>query len=457
MSPLTPAGPSIGQPKQQFSAFRVRRTVFWLVTVTTLLNVNHFLNLTTGTGWPATLGLAFCCIFLCSAVRLPLRHVLGTPGGFIVAALISYIFIGSSVALVLGAPLDTPGYSSLPLRGGLAILVVIATALGASATLLQIGISPLLRGVLVILTATCVLIFMTPLLQDNVYTSLPSRWGSLSFELDGRFSGTFTRPTLAGTAACYTAALAFSFLIYGPYRIFAAMALVLACSAAILTTSRVAIVSLGVLFIFFSITGVLQHGPKRGVASLWTLIPSAVGVIVLTVISLGPPVLKQIIFRRGLWLIDSSVRTHTGASMNNRFELWPLALSRILESPLFGHGIAQFHRLAGAQICQLGLPCGSHNAYLMLWGEAGVIPPLLHVLGIGSLLWTCWRLPRSLATSTVAGWTLVFSLASMVRDGEPYFVWNCFILGLSCVLVAHATREARRPRSGSSETEPASP
>lgn len=445
-----------GESKQRFSALPVQRILFWLVAFATLVNANHFLNLTTGTGWPATLGLTACCIFLGLAVRLPLRHVLGVPGSFFVAALVSYIFIGLSVALVVGAPID-PDYSSLPFRGGFAILVMVATALGASATLLWIGAGPLLKGILAILTVTCILVLATPLLLDHVYTSLPERWGSIAYESRARFSGTFTRPTTASTVTCYAAALALSFLSYGRYRIFATMALSLACAATILTTSRAGILTLGIVFLAFLIP-LLQSRRKFISLFRWIGALFVAGGIVLTAVALGPLRIQEQLSSRLGWFLDFKALTPAGVPMNSRLlEIWPLGLSKAVESPLFGNGIAQFHRLKDAPFCQLELRCGSHNSYLMFWGEAGILPLLFLVLGIGSLWWTCWRLPRSVATSTATGWTLIFSLACMVRDGEPYFVWSSFIIGLSCALVSHAARESRRRQRGSSKTQRTSP
>ena len=441
-----PGASLAGQSNQQFSAFPVRRIAFWLVAVTTLVNANHFLNMMSGTGWPATLGLTFCCTFLCLTVRLPLRHVLGTPGSLIVAALASYLFIGLSTALVVGAPLDHPADSSLPLRVGVAIVTLMAVAFGASVTLLQIGIETLLKGILTILTVTCILILATPLLMDHVFTALPERWHPLSYTSRSRFVGTFTSSTVASTVACYAAVLALSFLTYGQHRIFATIALSLACAATILTTSRAGFVSLGVVFLSFLIPLASQYHRKRIFFPMWIVLPSVVGGMVWTATRVRGGV-QGSLSARLRWFFDFNTPDVSGDAMYSRFALWPLSLSRIAESPLFGHGVAQFHRLEGAPICQIDLPCGSHNSFLMLWGEAGILPLTLLVLGIGSLLWTCWRLPRSVATSTVAGWTLCFSLACMARDSEPYLVWNSFILGLSCVLVAHATRESRWQRA----------
>lgn len=453
-----PRAPLIGQSNKQFSTFPVRRIVFWLVAVTTLVNANHLLNMMIGTGWPATLGLAFCCTFLCLTVRLPLRHVLGTSGSLIVASLASYLFIGLSTALVVGAPLDHPADSSLPFRVGVAIVTLMAVAFGAALTLLRVGIEALLKGILAILTVTCILILATPLLMDHILTSLPERWHPLSYTSRSRFAGTFTSSTAASTVACYAAALALSFLTYGQHRIFATMALSLACAATILTTSRAGFISLGVVFLSFLIPMASQYRRKRIFFLMWIVLPSVVSGIVWTVVTRARLAgLQGSLSARSRWFFDFDTPDVSGETMYSRFALWPLSLSRIAESPLFGHGIAQFHRLEGAPICQIDLPCGSHNSFLMLWGEAGILPLTLLVLGIGSLLWTCWRLPRSVATSSVTGWTLCFSLACMARDSVPYLVWNSFIIGLSCALMAHATRESHRQQRGSSKTQRTSP
>lgn len=417
---------------------------FWLLASMILVNIDHLLNLTIGTGWPSDLGIAICCVLLCLVVRIPLRRAVGPPGLLIVAALFSYLFIGLSVAFVTGLPWYAVA-PLFPLHIGFAALIVVATALGASITLRQVGVERLLKGILVILTVTCILILASPLLRDYLYTP-PAHLRDVGWIARDRFTGPFVSPNMAGMACCYTVALALFFLASGTHRTFSGLALILGSMAGILTFSRVAILALGIIFIFFLCAPESGHHRKRTSVVRWMIV-LIVGTATFAASKLQDLPLKQ---KQALRIealgrmFDPSVER---ADMRPRI-LWPLALSRIAESPLFGHGILRFHYLKGAPRCRLGVLCGSHNSYLMLWGEAGIIPVVLFLLSIGSLLWSCFALSESFATPLVVPWVVVFALACMTNDTVAYSPWSAFILGLSCALVAFARWESRLSNRG---------
>ena len=448
MAPLTPTNPLMETAEPRPLPLSTR-FAFWSVAVLLLINVNHFLHMTVGTGRLATLALAACCTFLCLVIRSPLRQVLGLPGFMLLAALASYLFIGLSAALVTEAiwyAMDP----AFPLRIGFAALIVVATALGAFVTSRRVGVDRLLKGVLVILSITCALILATPLLLEHIYT-MPFRFADRQFQALYRYMGTFTSPTLAGTACCYTVVLALSFLKNSRHRTYPIVGLILGIAGGILTLSRTAIVTLGVIFVLFLW---LSRPRSRQNQSFVPRQGILLGTGILSLLFVGllnTPHGEY--FERLLWSVNID-----GAKDVRFQQIWPIALSQIAESPVFGHGLMRFHFLEGAPLCRLGLVCGSHNSYLMLWGEAGIIPLLLFLLGIGLLLSTSLTLPQSLATNVVTGWTVVFALACVARDGVPYFSWHNFILGLSCALAMQARRESQGlrsdPQSTSAPTKP---
>lgn len=419
------------------------RFAFWSVAVLSLINVNHFLNMTVGTGRAATLALAVCCTFLCLIVRSPLRRVLGLPGFMFLAALASYLFIGLSVALITEEDIWYILDPVFPLRMGFAALIVVATALGAFVTSRRVGVDRLLTGVLVILSITCTLILMTPLLLEHIYT-LPPHLADRRFEGLRRYMGSFTSPTIAGTVCCYTVVLALSFLKNSQRRTYPMVGLILGTVGGLLTLSRTAIMILGIIFVL-SLWFLRPRSRQNQSFVSRRVIPLWMGVSILLFISLLN-ISYDAYFERLLLSVNID------GPKDTRFHIWPLALSQIAESPVFGHGLMRFHLLEGAPPCRLGLMCGSHNSYLMLWGEAGIIPLLLFLLVIGSLLSTSLTLPQSLATNVVTGWTVVFALSCMARDGAPYFPWHNFILGLSCALAMQAGRESQGRRSDPQST-----
>lgn len=55
-----------------------------------------------------------------------------------------------------------------------------------------------------------------------------------------------------------------------------------------------------------------------------------------------------------------------------RTHLWAIAIDRIEQSLLFGHGLGSFHHMIGGVTFD-GVWMGAHNVYLMAWGEAGLL------------------------------------------------------------------------------------
>lgn len=453
MQNSTPVAPLIGPPNRRSSASRPARFAFWLLAVVTLSNWNHLANMTVGRGTYVNLGLALCCAFLFLVVRLPLRRALGIPGFLIVAALLSYLVIGLSVALLT----DFAWYSldpTLPFHVSLAVLIIVATALGASALLQRIGVERLLKGVLAILAVTCVLILATPLLLKYLYSPPTHFWDVLN-TASTRFIGTYINPNIAGMVACYAAGLGLLFLYRGRYRTFAGLVVILSGAACLLTFSRMAFLTYALLLLLFLWFSTFNRYRKRTFLGV-TLAIAFVAVFILSISNVGRFLaldhnqLDRLRWMNTLDFDDPNIR---------RWQLWSLGWSHITDSPLFGHGLMRFHQLEGALDCRaVKITCGVHNTYLMLWGEAGLIPPSLFLLFISSLLWKRLTLPRSLAMDAVVVLTLVFALASMNTDGTLYFFWHAFILGLSCAMAARATRESRGWRSGQTlETRPAYP
>ena len=83
--------------------------------------------------------------------------------------------------------------------------------------------------------------------------------------------------------------------------------------------------------------------------------------------------------------------------------LWRLGFEKAMEAPIFGHGLGKLTYMDGAPIGHHGRPTGSHNLYLILLGEAGIVPLLAFVSAIVLLLRAQWDAPRSVARdATVA-------------------------------------------------------
>ena len=93
--------------------------------------------------------------------------------------------------------------------------------------------------------------------------------------------------------------------------------------------------------------------------------------------------------------------------------LWRLGFEKAMEVSFFGHGLAELESMAGAPIGHHGKPLGPHNLYLMLLGEAGIVPLLLFVAAIVLLLRAQWGAPKSLARDATVAWVVVIALYSL--------------------------------------------
>ena len=97
----------------------------------------------------------------------------------------------------------------------------------------------------------------------------------------------------------------------------------------------------------------------------------------------------------------------------DRLLLWRLGLEKAMEAPVLGHGFGASKYLDGAPAGHDGRPTDSHNLYLMLLGEAGIVPLLLFVSAIVLLLRAQWGAPKSLARDATVAWVVVIALYCM--------------------------------------------
>ena len=83
---------------------------------------------------------------------------------------------------------------------------------------------------------------------------------------------------------------------------------------------------------------------------------------------------------------------------------------------------------------------GAHNMYLLLLGEAGIVPLCLYLLYLFSLLRLYWAAPKSLARDAIVVWTIVVVLKGMT--GHQLFQLGFYSLlgGVTCAMASYAAR-----------------
>ncbi len=405
------------------------RFVFWLTAAMLLLNIGAIPELTglEALQWAIAFVLAPSYLFLANlAFRVPLQRTLGAPGFLIVGTLVSCIVIGSIMAT---------GGGSYPLEyilkySGISV-VIVATAVGGSLVLHQTGVEGLAKGLLCILGVTCILILASPWLHD-LWTFLPDRAA-------GRFSGVFQDPNDAGYMGCLTLTLALALIAVRRHRKLAGTVLVLSVTATILSNSRTAIVSLGLISLFFLLLSL------RRSFIVWLFFTGTVGVVALTVsVSDRVPFFSQRESDRILSIVESGVS-------RERLFLWRIGLQRMAESPILGNGLGTFSIMEGTALGDCNTrsgQCGVHNTYLLLLGEAGIVPLALFLLFLGSLLWRRLGGGHSLAADIAAGWTLTLAVYAMTFHHMLGIMRYGFVIGLSCTLAAFAAETAGRSGAG---------
>ncbi len=180
----------------------------------------------------------------------------------------------------------------------------------------------------------------------------------------GRFSGFYLNPNLAGSICLIGFAISFS-ISRSNLRLIGQFIFTL---AGILTFSRTFIV-VWVLINFFAI---LQN--KKNI--LLPLVGLSVLILVFTFSDNLTLNTKRFSALKSVFG-DEQVHTKT-IKEDSRDKTWALYFDMIMDKPLLGNGYLKLSTK------YRGLP-GVHNSFLMIWGEAGIIPFIL-MLGIYSYL-----------------------------------------------------------------------
>ena len=171
------------------------------------------------------------------------RRSVGTPGMFLFAAVASYLGLGAIMLIVEG---HWQPDSAADLKYRLVYFgVLVAAALGGRAALERAGAERLLRGLLIILVASCAVILASPVLREL---------GILSdYRVSFRLTGTSTNPNDAGLVTCMTVALAVASLTNGGTRKLGYLGLALGSAATLATASRTAFLVLIAILILFTL------------------------------------------------------------------------------------------------------------------------------------------------------------------------------------------------------------
>ncbi len=127
--------------------------------------------------------------------------------------------------------------------------------------------------------------------------------------------------------------------------------------------------------------------------------------------------------------------------------LWRMGLDMFLESPIIGNGVGRLYYMDGTPVgYHHGRPLGVHNLYLLLAGEAGIVPLSLYLLFLFSLMRLHWTAPSSLARDSIVGWAIVMALYNMAFQHLLSIGAHMFLFGLSCALASAVRRDSERDK-----------
>ncbi len=415
------------------------KIIYYFVASMCFLNISGFLLLTIQRGRWGWLAISVFSAYLLYLVlpRVKIGKALGIPGFFLLTTLISHIVIGTFVLFSSdnGADLTTGAYHAM--RHGIGAFVIVATAAGSFLLLNRFGADQLLKWILVILTTSSGLVLATPLLT-YIYSPPSAFTEALGRDIFTRFFGTNSEANAAGLTGCLTAWLGLCTIVLSRRYMLGNLALVTGVLAAILSLSRTALITLGMIASLF----ILLPRMWRKAASILPALAASAGVI--AYISLTPPERLPMQLISLQYISSSNIVFSAGYYESGRFSYWKRALPKIADSPLIGHGISRLERMKGLR-CSHGNNCGIHNQFLVLWGESGIIPFASFILFFAYALWQSLALPRSAATTAVFGWMLIIAVYAMAFHGLLQFYSGVmFLLGLSCGILAYT-----KNRSGS--------
>ena len=415
---------------------------FWSLAVIILLNPRGLFPPGVNTAMLVFAGLrVLCCLLLMGLVHVRLPQALGKSGALLLGSMASYLVIGFFVSVATDAELlvnlfgfDLYDFVRYP---AISCILVLSAALGAYAALERVGMRAFLRSILLVLTASSTVVVLTPVLR-RMGVLLP--W-ELLHSLDSlRFVGAFWEPNIAGFLGCITVALALAFLGNVQRPVLAYLALPIGSLAAFCSFSKTAILTLGVILAFF----LLLNGRRgRGRILLGLGAMALIGVLVLQKLDMDDLRVMIALGGRRLQRVFDVLDMVTGrfgpSVLSDRGYLWEMGLRQSLESPIVGHGLGRFYIMDDAPFNEWQqVRVGVHNMYLLLLGEAGIVPLGLYLLYLFSLLRLRWAAPKSLARDAIVGWTIVVFLKGMTGYQLFQLGFYAFLAGVTCAMASYA-------------------
>lgn len=211
---------------------------------------------------------------------------------------------------------------------------------------------------------------------------------ALMYGAGGRSAGLFASPNLAGMHANFALAFVLFFIVQSKrFSLLFLLFVPIVLYACFLTFSKATLLISGLMIVmFFVYHSAIILKMRRARRRRFGM---AIIVIVLGVIVFLPQIQE---LTSGLKIQQLNRLQQVGqilqgnvdsATTTDRSKYWREAVELISKHPLQGWGISGLHNLPEGRL-------GSHNTYLMVWGEAGVFPFIAMLVYVFSMYYRCF-------------------------------------------------------------------
>ncbi len=284
------------------------------------------------------------------------------PSLLLVGALSTYIFFGSVFSVALSNYTDAFKYVFIYTASMIFFISLVTYVSNLKNESETERFLCFIRDVFVISTS---LILASPVLEQILTHSAGVN--------DGRFRGVFSNPN----EACYVGIFGWILCAVFPYKnrrqqMLASLAII---AGVICTLSKGGIVVLIMLMIFqsFDLKRPYRTAAFIILAAITLLMLHNIRYLVSELIVTYSSLFSSSQIIRLIQITDLLGGEFNAATTTGRTSLWQLSLERFASNFPLGGGLGSFHFLVGG-IRENGVWQGSHNLYLMMLGEAGLIP-----------------------------------------------------------------------------------
>lgn len=222
----------------------------------------------------------------------------------------------------------------------------------------------------------------------------------------GRYGGFYLNPNFAGSACLFGFALSYT-IKSRAWRLLGQFAFTF---AGIFTLSRTFVI----IWLLINFVAIIRD--RRNL-----LVPGVGVVVLIVVLTFTDSKMFQSDRFSALasFFDEGPVQTKT-LEEDSRTATWALYYDMIMDKPIFGHGFMKMQRRTGH------LP-GTHNTYLMVIGEAGIVPFLILIVLYSYLLVTSFK---HFQTRPELFYIMIIAVLAMLVSHTYFFAYNNVLLSI---------------------------